>query len=217
VRSSLVYINSLLTNPPADMSYTPVANQITLKASKWSGNTLSTPGNFGALDLGGTGASNYSNNITYNYTGSMSVGQTFSTETGDMTGPSQQGISGRATNTSFDSYSSNYYDWYFGRSTYPIDTSLSPITDNGTTYYFHLDPERQDVNDWHVAVVPLITSPSKTGNANITIMGFGVFYIENTNPQGAQSVVTGRFIGMNVRGTASTSGGGGAYTIHLVQ
>jgi Flp pilus assembly protein TadG len=53
------------------------------------------PGNWGPLALGGTGASNYSNNIQTGYTGVVSVGDTLATETGSMTGPTKQGFDAR--------------------------------------------------------------------------------------------------------------------------
>jgi Flp pilus assembly protein TadG len=45
------------------------------------------PGNWGALSLGGSGASNFENNVINGYDGTVSVGDLVSTETGEMTGP----------------------------------------------------------------------------------------------------------------------------------
>lgn len=45
------------------------------------------PGNWGALALGGTGASNLSQNIEYGYSGSISTGELVTTETGLAVGP----------------------------------------------------------------------------------------------------------------------------------
>jgi hypothetical protein len=45
------------------------------------------PGNWGPLGLGGTGASNLSQNIEYGYPGSISVGDLLTTATGMATGP----------------------------------------------------------------------------------------------------------------------------------
>ena len=44
------------------------------------------PGNWGALALGGSGASNFSNNVTNGYQGEINLGDLLSTETGKMTG-----------------------------------------------------------------------------------------------------------------------------------
>lgn len=43
-------------------------------------------GNYGAVDLGGTGASVFENNVLYGYNGKISVGDLLYTETGDMAG-----------------------------------------------------------------------------------------------------------------------------------
>lgn len=45
------------------------------------------PGNFGALALGGTGASNYRQNLIYGYSGEVAVGDLIDTEPGNMSGP----------------------------------------------------------------------------------------------------------------------------------
>ncbi len=52
-------------------------------------------GNFQALALGGTGASTYLNNIMYGYQGTFHIGDWIPTETGNMSGPTSQGVSYR--------------------------------------------------------------------------------------------------------------------------
>lgn len=52
-------------------------------------------GNFGALALGATGADNYRTNIEQGYKGSLKVGDWIPTETGDMSGPTRQGVRSR--------------------------------------------------------------------------------------------------------------------------
>lgn len=58
-------------------------DEITLKEDAGSGYC----GNYGAVALGGTGASVYANNAIYGYSGTISAGQYVDTETGDMEGP----------------------------------------------------------------------------------------------------------------------------------
>lgn len=228
LRSDLIFINSLLTNPPANFTYQ--TRQITLKATTMSGSTISTMGNFGALNLvGATGGNDYSTNIAYNSSQAINVGDQISTLTGNKVGPTQQGMSSRLSPTlsppngmdsTYSSSSSPYNDWFFGRSTYPVD-----YTDSAGNVYYK-DPYRQDVNDDHLVVLPLITTPGKNGSANVTVLGFAVFFIENTNPSGgSQSVVSGRFVGMNISGAAGGSSstisstgyasGGGATVVSL--
>ena len=53
------------------------------------------PGNWGPLALGGTGASNFQNNVQYGYDGTFSIGDWVTTETGLMTGPTQSSFDAR--------------------------------------------------------------------------------------------------------------------------
>ena len=55
------------------------------------------PGNWGALALGGSGASNFASNIQFGYSGTISVGQTLTTETGQMVGPTRSSCTTRVT------------------------------------------------------------------------------------------------------------------------
>lgn len=51
-----------------------------------------TTGNYGALALGGKGASNYNDNVKYGYDGELRAGEWVITETGNMSGPTKTGI-----------------------------------------------------------------------------------------------------------------------------
>jgi len=53
------------------------------------------PGNWGPLALGGTGASNFATNVQYGYSGSFSIGQLITTETGQMVGPTRSAFDAR--------------------------------------------------------------------------------------------------------------------------
>ncbi|NLI94014.1 MAG: hypothetical protein GX434_17995 [Peptococcaceae bacterium] len=63
----------------------------TLKNGGGSGYT----GNYGALALGGTGASVFKNNLEDGYSGTLTVGQSVDTEPGNMKGPTDTGVSYR--------------------------------------------------------------------------------------------------------------------------
>ncbi|KYZ76687.1 hypothetical protein AXX12_09725 [Anaerosporomusa subterranea] len=52
-------------------------------------------GNYGGLGLGGTGANTYRYNIKYGYDGKLHIGQWVSTEPGNMSGPTDTGVSYR--------------------------------------------------------------------------------------------------------------------------
>ncbi len=51
-----------------------------------------TNGNFGPLALGGTGASTYRDNLEVGYNGTLTIGMTVPTETGNMSGPTKTAI-----------------------------------------------------------------------------------------------------------------------------
>jgi hypothetical protein len=53
------------------------------------------PGNWSPLALGGTGADNYRTNVQNGYPGSISVGDSLQTETGNMVGPTNQAFQDR--------------------------------------------------------------------------------------------------------------------------
>lgn len=67
-----------------------------LKSGGGSGDT----GNYGALALGGNGAKVYEYNIINGYNGTLNIGDKVSTETGNMSGPTSDGISQRIAGTS---------------------------------------------------------------------------------------------------------------------
>lgn len=54
-----------------------------------------TSGWFGALRLGGNGANVYRNNIKYGYSSNIKIGDVISTESGNMSGPTSDGIAYR--------------------------------------------------------------------------------------------------------------------------
>jgi len=57
--------------------------------------TANTGGNFGALAIGGTGASTYKANIVNGAASALHIGDAVSTETGDIVGPTLQGTNAR--------------------------------------------------------------------------------------------------------------------------
>ena len=60
----------------------------TLKEGGGSGTT----GNYGAIELGGAGAKTYLNNIVSGYSGRLMVGDQIDTEPGNMSGPTETGV-----------------------------------------------------------------------------------------------------------------------------
>jgi Flp pilus assembly protein TadG len=69
---------------------------VTLKFSDvGDGNPCSNPGNYGALEFGGPGGSNYRDNIENGYQGIVRIGDVIPTKTGNMVGPTRQGLDAR--------------------------------------------------------------------------------------------------------------------------
>ncbi len=67
-------------------------NQITLKAG--SGSNYA-PGNFGAIQLGKPGANQYRDNLLYGFSGWVTAGEYYSTEPGNIAGPTAEGVNYR--------------------------------------------------------------------------------------------------------------------------
>jgi hypothetical protein len=71
-----------------------LGSPVTLKAAPGGGGFLS-PGDFGALSLGGTGAATYENNLRNGYTGWIRVGDLLPTEPGNVAGPTHRAVQAR--------------------------------------------------------------------------------------------------------------------------
>lgn len=90
-----------------DVNETNLGTQFTLKAGSKKDDTYG-PGNFGALALGGTGASNLRANAIYGYDGPIEIGQEIETEPGNMASiinPIKQSLS--SDTTEFEDYGVN--------------------------------------------------------------------------------------------------------------
>jgi Flp pilus assembly protein TadG len=123
-----------------------------------SGDQVS-PGNFGALDLkdapdckSSNGASNYRDLIGRStHSCGLAVGDTVATETGNMTGPTSQGLGDRGVINNFDPNALLTSDGHGG----------------------------QTVTDWNhpnLMVIPIIQGWSN-GHASLTIVGFQYFIV----------------------------------------
>lgn len=73
-----------------------------------NGGSEGSHGNYGALALGGKGASNYSNNLKYGYDGTLEIGMKVNTEPGNMSGPTKDAIEYRL-NLDAGNYDRNNY------------------------------------------------------------------------------------------------------------
>lgn len=113
----------------------------------------STPGNFQALALGGTGSSNYENNIANGSSVPLIVGDWVLTETGNMVGPTSDGTQQRVYNK--EDYTMNSY----------LDL-LNPV------------PGGYELarNDSQFVMCPIIAE-FPTGRDEVEIIGFAPFLI----------------------------------------
>ncbi len=124
------------------------------------------PGNFGALAIDGNGASVYRKTIINGSKKALSIGMWLDPQTGNMSGPTNQGINDRIYN----------------QQNYKLD-SFGELTEfNGSAYKLIKE-------DSQFIIVPWVTSFGN-GNQPVQILGFLQFII--TYAQG--SVVKGTFI-----------------------
>ncbi len=125
-------------------------------------------GNFGALALGGTGASIYEENLKYGYGGPVNVGdmvtigEMVETEPGNMSGPTYDGVTYRINQCTHGCTPQNY------------------------------EPECQ-----RIIIVPVFDPETlEGGKDDVLIVGFASFLLEGVDGTGNQSEVTGTFLQM---------------------
>ncbi|MTI83678.1 MAG: hypothetical protein FH756_07190 [Firmicutes bacterium] len=125
-------------------------------------------GNFGALALGGTGASTYEENLKYGYGGALNVGDMVTigdaveTEPGNMSGPTYDGV------------------------TYRLNQCA-----NGCT------PQNYETDCERVILVPVFDPATLDGGRDdVLIVGFASFLLEEVDGSGDESEVTGTFLQM---------------------
>ncbi len=145
-------------------------------------------GNYGALELGGTGASVYENNIKNGYIGTMSVGDFIDTEPGNMAGPTLDGV-----------------DY--------IINGVEDILDGDYSTFDNYAPDSRRL--WTIPVVDYL---DYDGRSTVEIVGFALFFLEDAEKVSGQAEITGRFIELVTNGNISQSQTHyGLYGIKLVQ
>jgi Flp pilus assembly protein TadG len=123
-------------------------------------------GNYGALALGGTGATNYRNNLQYGYHGDLeigdlvAIGEDMETEPGNMSGPTYEGV----------------------RYILNQDTCASH------------DLTKLNKDCPRLIVIPVVDSLNVEGRSTVKIMGFANFFLEETTYDGGKTEVKGKFI-----------------------
>ncbi len=129
-----------------------LGQQVTLKQG--GGGDQPAPGNFHALSLAGLGSDNYRSTVHYGYAGVMSVGDWVTTEPGNVSGPTEQGLDDRLADAAVAPYSSDTYN------------SLTP--GNPRVVLIPLV-------DWTLG---------NTGRMEVPIVGFAAFWLQDAWGQG---------------------------------
>jgi len=123
-------------------------------------------GNYGALALGGTGATNYRNNLQYGYNGELeigdliAIGEDLDTEPGNMSGPTYEGV--------------RY------------------ILNQDTCTSHDLNKLQKDCP--RLIVIPVIDSFDIPGRSTVKIMGFASFFLEEIIYDAGSTEIKGTFI-----------------------
>jgi Flp pilus assembly protein TadG len=113
-------------------------------------------GNWGALALGGNGGNTYRNNLENGYSGTVNIGDYVTTETGQLTGPTKQGIDYRMTE---------------GVS---VDPSIpAGQTISSSTSYSLSDPR--------VVEVPVVNWGNINGKSEVQVLGFAMMWLVSTD------------------------------------
>ena len=146
-------------------------------------------GNFGALALGGKGASNYEDNLLEGYTGTLNIYDVVDTEPGNMSGPTERAIEERIKLDALD----------------------------GGCQTYELAKKNRDCS--RVIYLPVIDDSDLNGRDVVTIIGFAAFYIEEVGGSGNDSYVTGRFMKTIYSGDWDEENGKdfGLYAVKLVE
>ncbi len=131
-------------------------------------------GNFQALAIDGPGADVYRRTIHSGSLTSVTAGSYVPTETGNLVGPTRQGLEDRLANN-----------------TQTFAQVVQPPADGSS--YVILDP-----NSPRLVLIPIIqelVSP----NEDVLVLGFGLFFVDDTEFQGNDTYLYGYFIDATLR------------------
>lgn len=152
--------------------------QATLKTTSWQDNFIGS-GNFGAIVVpgDGPGASDFSSRLAGDSqatTISASPPTTVDTKTGNMQGPTYQGLSDRLAKETDSRFTNDSTAWSNWLGAYNSTTGTFPST-------------------WRIMLVPIVQDPPapQNGKSQVTIIGYAGFFIESAPKN---QPVVGRFI-----------------------
>lgn len=183
--------------PPTGQTFqTGCTNTYALKEGGGGGTT----GNYGPLRFSACtegpcagmspgGANTFNCLVKYGYCCQVSLAQTVSTETGNMSGPTKEGIKYRFDQDSVKTQNICY-------------SQYKAMGGNGS----------------RVVYVPITTPYAGTGSTTVTVQAFGVFFLRNIPGPGIQSDIYAEFIDQVVPGTGGgTINGNTAFAVRLVE
>lgn len=160
----------------------------------------SAGGDFGALALGGGGASTYESNIRDGTTGGYRVGQRVAAETGNMSGPTNHGAADRFAKSPPASCSTNDSD------------QIVVANSDGTT---SIKPGCE--THPRIGIIPVVDQIDNPNES--TILGFSFVILEGVSGNGANQKVSVRFVEFvtEIPGGIYEGWGDGAQAIKLVE
>ncbi|MGK2966499.1 MAG: pilus assembly protein TadG-related protein [Tepidiformaceae bacterium] len=157
-------------------------------------------GDFGALALGGSGATQYRNNIRDGSTDAFRIGQKVPAETGNMSGPTNQGAVDRFSKAPPSSCPTNNL------------SDLVTFNQDGTT---SIKPGCE--THPRIGIIPVV---DRIDNPNMsTIVGFSFVLLESVNGSGNNQSVKVRFVEFvtEIPGGIYEGWGGGSTSLKLVE
>lgn len=166
-----------------------LGSDYTLKASGGGGQN----GNFYSLALGGNGANNYREKIAEGYQSIIRIGDWLTTETGNMAGPTEQGLEQRIEDAP------------------TADADGDGDDDENDDGYLDLSP-----NSPRVLICPIIDYSDAHGRSQVQVVGFGAFYVKDWGVSG-NGEVRGKFVRFVTEGESGGVGNFGLRTIRLTR
>lgn len=173
-----------------DYAKSQLGQEFTLKSSDPS-NAIA-PGQFYAIQLpGSVGGNDYSNNIATCASPFLRCGNSYSVETGNLVGPTKQGVNSLIGNPPTDTFIAvGEYQTANGLSDVSKNLVVAPIWDSCSSSF-----------------CPSGNFPSGT-QVNLQIIGFAVFFLEGFQGNNLQA----RLISVSSCGAVSGGSGGGSAT-----
>ncbi len=144
------------------------------KGGSSSENPWRTPGNFGAIALGGNGASVYRSNIANGYQGLVSIGDILTTEPGVNNGPTIQGVAELI-----------------------LKDPGAHMMRNDAGKWVVISPKYRINESPRIVPIPLysVYDPPGNGRSTFTVSSIASFFIEGTDGKS----VWGRFVHIRIR------------------